>query len=117
MGKSSKIDQYFKRKTLEESSNPPVSENSPISHVNSPKTNFQNLQELRQVKLILNFWSVIQDCATRFGIIMSINEMRCEEHILCQVHTNQDFQSIQNLDQKSILVDFNLYGLILSLLG
>ncbi|KAH9747456.1 TTF-type domain-containing protein [Citrus sinensis] len=40
MGKSSKIDQYFKRKTLEESSNPPVSENSPISHVNSPK--FEN---------------------------------------------------------------------------
>ncbi|KAH9795781.1 TTF-type domain-containing protein [Citrus sinensis] len=40
MGKSSKIDQYFKRKTLEESSNPLVSENSPISHVNSP--NFEN---------------------------------------------------------------------------
>lgn len=41
MGKSSKIDQYFKRKTLEESSNPPVSENSPISHVNSPNSENQ----------------------------------------------------------------------------
>ena len=44
------------------------------------KTNFQNLQELRQVKLILNFWSVIYDCAAKFGIMMSINKMKFEEH-------------------------------------